>query len=63
MKKPDQNIHQNAPFFKNLLEEHTREPLWHAQHTASRHACIYTLLKKYLYPSVKSCNVCAIVAF
>ena len=53
-KKSDQNIHQSSPFFKNFSKEYTPEPLRHA---------IYTLLKNYLHPSVKSCNVCAFVTF
>ena len=40
-KKLDQNIHQNAQFFKIFPKEHTSEPLCHT---------IYTLQKKIAAP-------------
>ena len=65
METSDQNIQQNAPnctifqkFFGGTCPEH----LCNAQHAVLRHAYIH-FWKNYLHASVKSCNVCAFIAF
>ena len=60
MKKPDQNTHQNAPFFKIFIPMNPFA--MHSMRLRDMHSDIY-LKKNYLHPSVKSCKICAFVAF
>ena len=54
--------HQIAPFFKKFSEELAPKHLcMHSMQCCDMH--IYTSGKNYLHASVKSCNVCAFIAF
>ena len=53
-------IHQNASFSKFPRR---RIPLDPSAMHSMRLRDMHTLLKKYLHPSIKPCNVCAFVAF
>ena len=56
-------MHQIAPFFKIFSEELALEHLCHAQHAVRNMHNYIQFGKNYLHASVKSCNVCAVIAF